>query len=521
MKLKYLIILIAVYVMFFFLLFPYYRYLIDPDATGYIKVAERLAKGDYFNAINGLWSPLGSWILTPFIKLGFDPVLTAKYLNGVYGLVILCAFFFLLKKINIAYAAAISISLAAIALILHFVFLRLFGDLLQAVFLLLYLNVICSKGFYESYKKIILAALLGGLGFYAKAYSFYFTLAHLATVLIVLEKRKNNHYFTIGGLKKIAAAITVLIISVLPWAFILKQKYGALMLSRTGQYNMTWSLSQVYAQPRVLFYPPPYPDGYSLWDDLSYWHVTNITPFTSSRIFLFQIKLFFSNTIEALNSFNAYSCFFIAIISFAAVLLITKAKGFKENSSNLFLVTFIAIWVLGILLLHVEPRFLWITALLALLLAGAVLTYLNTREYINKKMLFYVSLIIALSFCLFPLTDLKNQIGAGKNIYAMADVLKHNNIGGNLISYHRDSHEMSDFVVLNYLLKGRYYGPFENDYSDNEILKGIDEYKIDNYILFYHSDIQKKEILNGIIASKADGIKPDLFPGMIVLSFKH
>jgi len=271
----------------------------------------------------------------------------------------------------------------------------------------------------------------------------------------------------------------------------------------------------------VLFYPPPHPDGYSLWDDLSYWHVTNITPFTNSRIFFFQIKLFFSNAIEALSSFNSYSCFFIAIITFATVLLITKAKGFKENNSHLFFITFIAIWVLGILLLHVETRFLWITALLVLLLAGAVLTYLNTREYINKKILFYVSLVIALSFCLYPLTDLKDQMGAGKNIYAMADVLKRNNIGGNLISYHKDSHELSECVVLNYLLKGKYFGPFENDYSDNEILNGIEEYKIDNYILFYHSDNQKKEILNSIIASKADGVKPDLYPGIIVLSFKH
>jgi len=339
--------------------------------------------------------------------------------------------------------------------------------------------------------------------------------------LIVLEKRKNNHYFTIGGIKKIGVAIIALIISVLPWAFVLKQKYGAFMLSRTGQYNMTWSLSKAYTQPRVLFYPPPYSDGYSLWDDLSYWHVTNLTPFTNSRVFFFQVKLFFSNAVEALNSFNTYSCFFIAIIFIALVLLITKAKGFKESSNNLFLITFIAIWVLGIIILHVETRFLWITALLTLLLAGTVLTCLNTREYFNRKTLFYISLVITLSFCLYPLTDLKNQVGAGKNIYNIADVFKSNNIGGNLISFHQDSHEMSECVVLNYLLKGKYLGPFESDYSDDEILKGIEQYKIDNYILFYHSPAQKKEILDGIIASKADAVKPDLFPGIIVLSFKH
>lgn len=521
MKSKYLIILIFIYTACFFLIFPYYKYLIDPDATGYIKVAERLAAGDYLNAINGLWSPMGSWLLTPFIKLGFDPVSSVKYLNGIYGLIILCAFFLLVKKLEIDNRIAIGIYIAVLLLTLHFVFLRLFGDLLQAVFLLLYLNVICSKGFYEDHKKIIAAAFLGGLGFYSKAYSFYFTLAHIGTVLIVLEKRRSNSYFTIAGLKKLAIAITVLFFSVLPWAFALKYKYGYFMLSRTGQYNMTWSLSKVYPQPRVLFYPPPYSDGYSLWDDLSYWHVKNITPFTNSKTFFFQIKLFFSNTVEALKSFNSYSCFFVAIVCITLLLLFMKVRKFRENRNNLLLVTFMAIWLIGILILHVEQRFLWITALIAILLSGTLFSYLIHERVFVKKYLFIFSFIVSSSFCLYPVTDLKNQMWAGKNIYDMAQTLKRNHIGGNLISYHQDSSEWSACVVLTYLLRAKYFGPYESIYSDDEILRGIDQYKIDNYILFYHSPKQKNEILNSSAAAKSNKVLADIFPGVIVLGFNH
>lgn len=521
MKLKHLILFLAAYVALFFLLFPSYQYLIDPDATGYISVAERLSRGDYFNAINGMWSPLGSWILSPFIKSGFDAVITEKYLNGVYGFIILCSFFYLIKKMRISFVIEVGILIAGITLIVHFVFFRLFGDLLQAMFLLLYLNVICSKSFYGNYLMIVLAAFLGGLGFYAKVYSFYFTVAHLVIVLIVFEKKISNKYFNVGVLKKILAGISTLIIIVLPWVFILKHKYGSLILSCTGAYNMTWSLSAVYPQPRVLFYPPPYSDGYSIWDDPSFWHVTNITPFTSSKTFLFQLKLIGSNFLELIKNLNIYSCFLISILLIIFLSLFTKIREKTNNINNIILISFLLIWPLGILLLHVEARFLWIMVMVALLLGGVILTYLETRRYFSKKIFLILVFIVISSFSIYPLKELKEEVNKGKNISNMANALKKNNIGGNLISYHQNSGERDASVVLNYLLKGKYFGPHENDYTTPEILSGIEEYKIDNYILFYHSQYQKQQIIKGEIARYADSIYVDLYPGIVVLTFRH
>ena len=98
MKLKHLLFLLAIYISLFFILFPGYCYTIDPDSTGYFSVAEQLAKGDFHNSINGIWAPLGSWILTPFLQFNFDEILTAKYLNGFYGFLSLVAFFYFIKK---------------------------------------------------------------------------------------------------------------------------------------------------------------------------------------------------------------------------------------------------------------------------------------------------------------------------------------------------------------------------------------------------------------------------------------
>lgn len=521
MKSKYSFLFLALYTGLFFLLFPQYRFVTDADATGYFSVAERMARGDYYNSINGMWSPLGSWILAPFIRWGFDAVITVKYLNGFYGLIILCSLFSLVKKLSIPLSASLGILAASVILVLHFVFLRLFGDLLQAMFLILYLDVVCSRDFYGNHKKILLAAFLGGLGFYAKAYTFYFILAHLSIVLMIMGKKQNKTLFGRESIKKVLTAAVTIIITVLPWAFILKHKYGSFMLSRTGTYNMTWSLSQVYEQPRVLFYPPPYADGYSIWDDPSFWNVTGITPFTNSKTFFFQLKLILSNMTDALKSLNMYSVFLIVILITALILFYKKAKGFAGEVNPVVLTCFIIVWPLGILLLHVETRFLWIMAVVSLLLAGVLTAHFSNRETISRKILSPVSFIIIASFCIYPLSQLLKQAGAGKDIYDMAAIFKKNNIGGNMISGHQNSDERSTCVVLNYLLKGKYFGPHEKDYSAEEILSGIEKFKIDSYILFYHSPSQKNEILKGIIASRSDKQWPDLYPGVIVLGFNQ
>src|SRR5437868_20318 len=90
-----------VYILLFFLLFPWYQFVLDIDAISYIHVAQRYAHGDYYAAVNGYWSPLVSWILIPFIKAGYDPVMTAKYINGLIGLFALFTCYSIIHKFHI------------------------------------------------------------------------------------------------------------------------------------------------------------------------------------------------------------------------------------------------------------------------------------------------------------------------------------------------------------------------------------------------------------------------------------
>ena len=208
---------------------------------------------------------------------------------------------------KIRFFIEIAIMIAAILLILHFAFFRLFGDLLELLFLLLYLNIICSKNFSSNYKGIILAAFVGGIGFYAKAYTFYFAMAHLPLAIFLAGRKDSKNRINLNFIKKTAVAFIVLFATVIGWIIALNLKYGHYTL---GQQNITGSLSPAYHQPRVPFYAPPFANAYSIFDDISYQKFTNITPFTSGKLFLAQLKLIAFNSIKTIGHFNDFSFVF-------------------------------------------------------------------------------------------------------------------------------------------------------------------------------------------------------------------
>ncbi len=512
MNYKHLLFFIGGYIILFFLLFPGYRFVMDPDATGYFSVAEHLAKGDFYNSINGIWSPLGSWILAPFLKFGFDAVVTEKYLNGLYGLISLIAFFYFIKKFRIDFFNEIAIIATALLLILYFVFSRQFGDLLQVQFLLLYLNIICSKNFNKNYTGIILAAVIGGIGFYAKAYIFYFTLVHLSLAIYLSEENFSEKIITKQIIQKILIAIAVLFFVSSFWILTLQSKYGHFVI---GEKQITGTLSAQYSQQRVIIYPPPYKDSYSVFDDISFFKFKTITPFTSVKLFTNQCKLIFFNFLSLIKCLNEFS-FASIIIILTGFFLFFKKRVFM-NKTTLLLLSFIAVWPSGFLLFHVESRFLWIIALCILALAGIIFTpVLNSSK---EKIYYLFFFLIAGSFCLYAITELQVQYGTGKNYFEIADAFKKNNIKGNILTANQSDQDLSKSIVINYLAKCRHYGPFVRDYTTEEILEAVKTYNINYFISYYATPYQKQLLLTSNLALNATYVYKDIYPGIIVLSF--
>lgn len=516
MNFKHLFTFVFSYLLFFYILYNGFQYIFDPDATGYFSVAENVAHGNYFDSINGIWSPLSSWILSPFIKLDFNTITSVKVLNGFYGLCCLISFYFLVAKLEIIRFVGIPIMAAAVFLLLYFAFDRLFGDLLLVLFLLLYLNIICSKKNWKGYTQIILAAFVGGLGFYCKAYTLYFILLHLPVVIVILEKKKNNLYFSIKSIKKILVGLSVLIFICSFWFASLNLKYGHFIV---GQNNITGTLFDVFKSNRIVAYPPE-KGNYALFDDITPLYSKAISPFTNKKFFLFQTKIIISNIRNLATVFNEFSFFFSSIVLICFFLILKKQNFFLRNTNILLLFSFLLIWPLGFLFFSIQDRFIWIIDLIGLLLAGVLISEFLKTKLLNKNYLSLISLIIIASFYFYPIMHLTENYGTGRREFSIAAALRKQNINGKILTSIQSAKDYTSSVKINYLIHSKFYGPYIRDYSTDELLIAIKQYQIEYYIFYYNFPFQKETFLTGKLAAQSSFVYQDIYPGIVVLSFK-
>ena len=512
---------LSFYALFFFLLLPGYKYIIDPDATGYIKIAERVAAGDYARSVNGLWSPLNAWLLVPFLKAGVNAVMAAKYLNGIFSCCSIISVFFLLKKFVLHRYAEFGIMISVSILLLHCTFNELFADLLLVLLLLIYLNVICSKNFIKNNFKIIACGLICAIGFYAKAYFLYFAVVHLAITFYILVKTTDKFNWR-KWIISTSLAVVVLFACAIPWGFELKSKYEkGFTFSTAGKFNQTWVLSAAYPQPAQLLEPPHYEDGCSFWDDPSYWKVKNITPFTNKKVFLFQLRILVSNTLDTIQVLNDFSFVAIAILLITFLMAITGSKNFIAQKNNLLLFALLCIFPIGYIILHVEARFFWIIDIALILLAGILLTLAQQSGYLKFRLFTISCLLVFGSFCIYPINQLQNQYKEGKDAFDMADAFRKNNISGKVVANVTNMDESARSLQVCYLLKSQLYGTSNLNYSESELLNAIHSYKIDHYIVYYHFPWQKEQLLHSTLATNATSVRDDIYPGVIVLSYKR
>jgi len=509
------------FIILFFYLFPWYQFIINPDGISYINVAQRISRGEYYYSLNGCWSPLSSWILVPFIKAGFDPVLSLKYINGILGLLSLFCCNALINKFNIHNTLKKILPFFIVVILIYYVFYELCADLLQLFFILLYLNLVLSKNFIENNYKIIFAAAMGAFAYYAKAYNLPFFLAHFSLATFILLKKNKKTNFTKVLVKKIAIAFTTFILLVSPYIITLSHKYGFATISNASKLNISWVLTNGASgmdSKRIMAFDLPYTDATSTWDEPTYSQQKFITPFTSIHYFLVETKVTFSNFIKFGGFLNGISIFAFVILVGYLIYLYKKKKELFVNDELLLLTTML--YPAGYLFILLDSRYFWLLPISILLMSAILISWLYEQKYINKIVFISTSIVIFLSFLLQPIMELRTLKNNNKDVYEIANIFEANKIKGNYFSNYTTAYLYAKGIVLSYLTKSKFYGPYILDYDFNELMISAKKYNINYYIYFYDFPFQKEMFLQSQYAKAAVRVYDQLYPGLIVVQFK-
>lgn len=472
------------YLLFSVIIFPNFEYIINSDGISYINIATNYLNGHIFQAINGYWSPLYSWLLVPFIYIwpgNLENVISTKILSIIIGLFTFIAISSILTKLSMDnYQKTITL-LALLPFMLYFTFNYISPDFLVVCTLLYYMNFLMDERYRKTWLMGILTGFLGVMAFLAKSYVFFFFLIHFMVVNLFYVEKFSRDRKTIQ--KNFLLGLSVFLVISGLWVGMISEKYGTITIGTTGSYN--YALAGPNSSGHPIFsqglIKPPHEFSTSSWDDPSCFHINKWNPFKSTQNFQHQIRIILGNLYDLiLLSFNLMFIPFFTIIMALFLFFKTDKESIKNNL--VIILGTMLIYLSGYLIILVEERYLWFVLILSIILGFYTLNMLYKERYLMKKI--YVSLIIVLILCLafYPISLLHSYSGACSGAYMVSMDLKSHGIKGNIAS--NDHWEIMDY--FGYYLDDQYYGITGNK-SSLELRRDLDLYQIDYYFIWDES----------------------------------
>lgn len=478
-KRYYLVFILLIYVALWYIIHPILGYMLDSDGVAYLTIARRVAEGDYLRSINGLWSPLNSWLLVPFIQKGYEAFIISKYLNLLIGAILIVQSYLLFKRFSSSFFYISLFSACLAVAMVYFTFFQLYGDLLQIIFVLAYLHILLFKIKASPMLYSMICGIIMGLGFYAKAYSFPFFVLHFSVI--------HFYWYLVGTenktriVKNIILGTLTTILVVLPWTLALHKKYDVWSITGlAGKLNMSWNINsaKTFQDSIQLLIPPTYDDSPSFWEDpyLSQGELSN--PLSSSTHFIKWGARVVHTVLVYTQCMNEISPFGLAILFIAVWYFFFRNINIDEDSSLIHVIILTALLLpVGFLAMHIETRYIWLNVILLMLITIKLLEKSSWKRSVLKNI---AVVIVALSFITYPIYAVEQLKYKNKDLFDMAATFREFGIKGRFTS---NISEEGRMWVVAYLTHNSYYTIERTEFSEKELLKEMKKYQVDYFVL--------------------------------------
>jgi hypothetical protein len=476
-------------------LLPHFRHAINPDGVSYISIARRVLAGDWHGAVNGYWGPLYSWALVPFLALRIDPLLACKLLSILIGLASIPGLQALASRFPLSGRQRLLMLAALLPALWRFTFTYLTPDFLLACILAWYFSVILAPGYPDRRRNAVLCGALGALAYFAKAYGFYFFLAHyaLATALLAWGAESRDRQRAV--LRNAALGFAVFALLAGAWIAVLSDKYGGFTLATSARYNHAMMAPDSPGHPMKLgFLAPADPAAISIWEDPSAlappdWRATD-----SADLLKYQGILLLRNLRVILRIFLQYAPLLpFILLAFLLVCLRDPRRSARPGGPAHPLLA-LALYPAGYALLLVRERYLFACLFLLALMGAQLLCWLERKGWLAGRRQAAAWLLLALSLTISPAVRGVKLYRTQARMTFRADaaaLAKRADFAGAPIASNR---EWARTLYLAYHLDARYYG--QNGLTpDSGLLPALARLGIRYYFLWNGSEAEQARLL--------------------------
>jgi hypothetical protein len=378
-------------------------YLTNADAVSYVSLAQKYARGEIAAAVNGYWSPLLSWLVAPAIFFGANPVIAAKVVILLAGLVLAAGVYRLGRRFELPPGLRFFLAALSLPIILvRYTMGHITPDLLVATVLVYYLDIVFDPSFFQKKSAWLWAGTLGGLAYLAKHYAFFFIPAHLLALSIyglwMTPGRSERGKIVL----RFCQTLLVFLAVSGAWVTALSLKYHRLTVSTAGR--IAFSLQAPGSEGHITkarhLIPPPNASAISAWEDPSLYRYAPSWPSLRSgrqlRNLLGDILGNAGRTVSLLGNFSLWSWLLFPL---AVVLALWP----RRHRPALLALATILIYTAGYLMVGVESRYLDLDEMLILLLGGYALALTFRRLPAGRTGLKVgLALTLAVPFVLTP-----------------------------------------------------------------------------------------------------------------------
>lgn len=402
-----------------------------PDGIAYLDIAEKYANGYFHEAINFYWSPLFSWIIALFIKVGIPKLIAAKIFNFLIFFIGLSTWNKLCVLLNRQTNPAVlfTIQLAGGINLAYFSQAMVGPDFLATVLLLIFiLQLFANKSEFRIGLFLLLLC-------FAKTYLFFWGVGAIVFFVFFHARYTGLKSKILAGLKISIVVLPVLLI----WIGLGYQKYGVVQLSSAGKYNNMYKVPGGFDHAWLnagLIQPP---DNHStfVWTDITGVYQKYAKYRKLVKINNFEVLI---NNIQRAIRLILFNCLpgMLFLLIYIGLLI---RKKIKMNSNLNLLAIFAFLNMGGYLLFASEHRYFWPS----FLLISIIPLLLNYEFKFTKKInLVFVSIIFLLS-CTHSLIRIFDVRFNPNNVVDSREIVKLVPKNSRVASYHTKQTWMISF----------------------------------------------------------------------------
>jgi hypothetical protein len=468
-------------------LLPLYRYQINQDAITYISIAQKYARSEWLDAVNGHAYPLISWIMAPFLITGLDPLLTAKAVNLFIGAATVIAMGAVCLQAGVSRRHALLCQMCTLPSILYFAYTIVTPDLLLSAVLLVYHYILLTPSYSRSIRCGIACGIIGGLAYLTKSYCLLFFLCHFPTVncWYFFKNRGTGRKVIVANF---LAGMIIFLAICAGWSSIISMKYGTATSSNQGSVIMSAMSPHRWEGPDHLV-EPPNRTAVSIWEDPhAIFTQQRWSPFLSRADFTHWLRFIIRNLQVTLWTFFIFSPLGFCICLWHTGGILRRRCWSGPDQIAAYYLGACAIFAGGYCLLIAEERYLWPLFFIFVLMSIMSLAQLTSKRYFKNRLLYRraLLLLLCLSFTVMPAVNLYNNINTGRDSHELGQKLNTIiNPGSKLVF----DTKWFESLFLSFHLQSQIYGTSDNIPAE-KLNSELQRCSIDYFILWEKSPAQ-------------------------------